>query len=225
MDRARFVERVSPALALARKLERLQSECAWQCAITLAVLFLAAAVVLSARSKMWFDELFTYYMVHQASSSEMIRALKERCDAQPPLYPLVVRVLAPVLGSGPLALRFPSAIGVTVMGLCVFAFVLRRLPALYALLAMLFAYNSTRYFATEARCYGLVLGCAGVALLCWQRVTERRRRSLALFGLALALACGISLHYFTVFLLLPLSARQDISIGPFWGLWPFPPWC
>jgi Dolichyl-phosphate-mannose-protein mannosyltransferase len=195
----------SPLVALLRQSDSWLEEHAWSSTLSIIGLFLASSIVISLRLKMWIDELYTYYIVHQSNASEIIQAIKEGCDGQPPLHALIVHSLAPVFGNGTLGLRLPSAIGVCIMSLCVFAFTLRRFPALYAMVAMLLALNSTRYFATEGRSYGLVLGCAGVALLCWQRAAEPPRRWFLLPGLALSLACGIALHYFTFFLLLPLA--------------------
>src|SRR5262249_2572076 len=56
---------------------------------------------------------------------------------------------------------------------------------------------------------GWILGCAGVALLCWLAVGGTWRR-LALVGLGLSLAAAVCSHYFAVLLLLPLALGESV---------------
>src|SRR5207244_3146972 len=55
---------------------------------------------------------------------------------------------------------------------------------------------------------GLVLGCCGLSVLCWQAAAEGRCRWLALSGLALSLAAGLCAHYYAVLLFLPLVVGE-----------------
>jgi Dolichyl-phosphate-mannose-protein mannosyltransferase len=169
-----------------------------------------ASVVKSTRLPVWLDEVYTFCIVQQRTASDVIQATREGCIQTPPLHALIIRSLRPAIGNGPLALRLPSAIGFYAMCLCVFAFVRKRLPANYAAVAMLIACISCYYYATEGRPYGLVLGSTAFALLCWQAADEGRRRPWALAGLGLSLAFGIALHYFPIFVLIPLLAGEVV---------------
>jgi hypothetical protein len=64
------------------------------------------------------------------------------------------------------------------------------------------------YYATEARPYGLVLGCAALSLLCWQSVADDRRRILSLVGLSASLAAALASHYYAVLIFVPLAAGE-----------------
>ncbi|MGA2434205.1 MAG: hypothetical protein ABSG25_02870 [Bryobacteraceae bacterium] len=91
------------------------------------------------------------------------------------------------------------------MALCAFAILKRRSSALYALAGMLAIAIACRGWALNARCYGLVFGCTGLALLSWQFAAEGKRRRWALIGLAIGLITAIALQYYSVFLLIPLA--------------------
>jgi hypothetical protein len=66
------------------------------------------------------------------------------------------------------------------------------------------------YYATEARPYGLVLGCAALSLLCWQSVADDRRRILSLAGLSASLAAALASHYYAVLIFVPLAAGEVV---------------
>ena len=73
------------------------------------------------------------------------------------------------------------------MVLCLLAFCRRRLPAAYSCMAAaLLVCDVCRRYSSEGRGYGVVLGCAAGALLCWQFAVDGRRRKLVIPMLALA---------------------------------------
>lgn len=170
--------------------------------------FFFSSVIISLRERMWTDEILTSYMVQQPTFRGIIQAGLDGCDASAPLYFLLSHSLQPVLGASATALRLPSLLGVCVAFAALFFFVQRRYPAPYAFIAMLFAANAFRYFGTEARPYGLLLGVAGIALVCWQNYCMGQRRGLNLVVLCLALCVAVALHYYAVFLVLPFLAAE-----------------
>jgi hypothetical protein len=170
----------------------------------------AGSAVKARRLPMWLDEAYTLNMVYQPSAAAVIDAVRDGADAAPPLYALIVRAVRPALGSDHLALRLPSTLGFYVMCLCVYAFVSRRLPPVYGAMAMLIAAVSSRYYATEGRPYGLVLGAVGIALISWQRAAERRPRLLALLALSFSLAFSIALHVYAIFTLIAFGAGEIV---------------
>jgi hypothetical protein len=175
-------------------------------------LFLGALAMTSVgvalRRPLWVDEVFAYYLARQPSMGDAIRAIGDGCDNLPPANVLLLRGLRAILGDSVLVMRIPEIAGFCLMGACLFAFLRRRLPALYAAIATLIACNAALPFATEARPYACVLGCAALALVCWQAAAEGRGRHLALLGLTLSLALGIMLHYYTICLLGPLLVGE-----------------
>jgi hypothetical protein len=162
-------------------------------------------IAVSTHKLFWFDELFTYYIATLPSLSQVWSALSTGQDQTPPAYFLVVRESLAVFGDPKIGLRLPSLIGFLLMIVALFNYTRFRLPPIYAALAALFPTVTIAYdYPHEARPYGLELGFAALALLCWQRGTGDRKRVVALIGLWFSLAAAISLHYYGVLLLLPL---------------------
>lgn len=183
---------------------------------------IALLLVRLVRQPMWLDEFYTCFIAWQPSIAESIKAVKEGCDASPPLYPILVKLGHYIFGWSLLALRLPSFLGYCLMTVCVYAFLRRRLGALYAATAALLAALCTYPLATEGRPYGIALGCISLALLCWQAAADGRRRTLSLVGLTSSMAAAIALHYYSVFVLIPLvlaeasrwvfSQRRDLPV-------------
>lgn len=78
---------------------------------------------------------------------------------------------------------------------------------------MTFALLSGAYdLSYESRAYGIVCGCAGVALVAWQFAAEEGasilRRRLALVLLAAALSGALLAHCFAVLLYIPIAASE-----------------
>jgi hypothetical protein len=95
------------------------------------------------------------------------------------------------------------------MSVALFWFVSARLSTAYGTLAAMFPMlTNARYYADEARPYGLELGFAALALLCWQRATMDRNRGLALIGLPISLAAATGCHYYGVLISLPLALAE-----------------
>lgn len=191
-------------------LERKSAAYAWQSAGVFIAILILVSLVRAARATMWVDELYTYYSSHQPSAAAVVNALLDGCDGAPPAYALIVRWLQPVLGTGVMDLRLPALAGFCLMCICVFAFVQRRLSALYAGVAMLFACDSALYFATEGRAYGLVLGLVALSLVLWQMAADGRRRALSLCGFVACMWLATALHYYSILLLGPLAAAEAV---------------
>ena len=180
----------------------------WKYAFAFLLLFLVCAVVEDLRLKMWNDEIVTLYVAQQGSPAEIVQATKEGMDTTPPLYPIIVSVILPIIKPDALAVRLPSTVGFTAMLFFVLAFCRGRMPAVYAFIAALVVVVACGFYATEGRCYGMVLGCAAGVLFCWRAATEHNPRFLWLTLLAVFLALATALHYYSVFLLLPLGVAE-----------------
>jgi hypothetical protein len=84
----------------------------------------------------------------------------------------------------------------------------RRMPAVYAFIAALLAGIACNFYATEGRGFGMVLGCAAGALLCWQTAAGSKPRVLAVSLLALCLVLMIALNYYSIFFLAPMALAE-----------------
>jgi len=173
----------------------------WCWASLFLVLFLASSITRDIRIKLWTDELFTLLIAKQASPADIVKAAMEGCDQAPPLYAMIVHSILPIVRHEALAVRLPSTLGYCGMVLCLLAFCRRRFSAAYAFIAVLLAIAASFYYSTEGRAYGIVLGSAAGALLCWQMAAEGRRRDLAIALLALCSALMVAMHYYAIFFL------------------------
>jgi hypothetical protein len=183
------------------------------CPGALLLLYFAVFGAAASRRAFWFDEIFTAYLAALPSASELLRSLWAGADLAPPLFHLVTRFFSMLPCDRHLALRLPELLGFGVMCACVFVFVNRRCGWACGLAAMLAPFTAlcVRY-AIDARPYGLVLGCFGAALVCWQSAAAGRRRSIAIPGLALAVAVAVSLHYYAILILVPIGAGELVRL-------------
>jgi len=92
---------------------------------------------------------------------------------------------------------------------CLYRFVARQKPAVYGIVAMLLpSLTGCWFFATAGRPYGILLGCTGVAMLCWQSVSRGNRRGRVVALFALALGAASAMHYLGFLLAAPFAAAE-----------------
>jgi hypothetical protein len=176
----------------------------WRWATLFTGFFLICSLIVDARKKMWIDEILTLLIARQPGPGEIVKAIMEGADGQPPTYALIVHWILPFVRNATLAVRLPATLGFCCMPLFILAFCRRRLPASFAVAASLLALYTCRYYATEGRGYGIVFGCAAGALFAWQTAAEGRHRVPALALLTLFLAVMPAMHYYAIFFLIPL---------------------
>jgi len=176
-------------------------------AVLFVTLFLACSIAEDVRKPMWIDELYTLYTSRQAGPAEIFRTTIDGCDSIP-LYDMIVHVILPAVRIDALAVRLPATLGFCGMFICLLAFCRRRLPAVYSTAAALLACDVCLKYSTEGRSYGVVLGCAASALLCWQYAVDGRRRILAIPLLALCAALMTAMHYYSIFFWIPLFLAE-----------------
>ena len=178
----------------------------WRWAALFTILFFICSIVRNLRVTLWFDELMTLYVAKLAT----VEAILGINDASPPLYPLIVHWLLAIIGNEALAVRLPATLGYCAMMICLWEFCRSRLPAAFAFAVPLLTFERALFFATEGRGYGLVLGCAAAALLCWQRAADGHRRGSAIALLALCSALMVALHYYAIFFLAALFLAEVV---------------
>jgi hypothetical protein len=173
-----------------------------------ALAYFTLTPLLAARKLIWYDELYTVHVARLPSVSDLWAALASGMEPNPPLNYLAARASCSAFGESPFAYRLPALVGFFVLSLCLFRFVSRRCGRPYACLAVLFAFATSAHsiYAYEARPYGLLLGFAGLALVCWQSAVEGSR--LARVGLGLSLAAAVSTHYYAVLIFVPLGLAE-----------------
>jgi hypothetical protein len=161
------------------------------------VLYFPITLWLASYKLFWDDEFFTLYLARIPTWSGLVKALATGADQHPPSSYWLTHLCIQVFGASHVGLRLPSIVGFWVLCVALF-FLLRPLTGpMWAFVGMLFPTTSKfYYYAMEARGYGLVSGFAAVAVLCWFRATESRRRKLFLPLMALCLAGAVASHYY-----------------------------
>jgi uncharacterized membrane protein len=141
--------------------------------VLLSILYFLYTCDQASRRPLWYDEDFTYRISQIPGVSELWAALREGVDLNPPGYYLITRTFLALFGTSLFVARLPAVLGFWVMCMCLYRFVSVRTSALYGLAAMLLVLSTwvCQQFAIEARPYGVVLACCGLALVCWQEAT------------------------------------------------------
>ena len=192
--------------------------------IVFCIVFLFGTISRAAKQFLINDEIFTHYVMSLGSLREIWVALSARADGNPPLSYLIEAATTSALSDNLITFRLPSILGFLAFSLCLYVFVSRRTTRLQGLLAAIIPSISEAYFvAHEARPYALVLGCTGVLLVCWQMAAEGRARQRSLTAIACAYAAAISLHYYSVLLVLPFAVAATVRLAqrrkPDLGIW------
>ena len=177
----------------------------------LVLLMAAGFIARDARDKMWMDELFTLLMGGQPNFAEIVHASMDGVDTAPPLYSTIVHSVLPWVRNEALAVRLTSTLGFGAMALCLLIFCSRFLPRAFALTAVIVTCDAARYYATEGRGYGLLLGAAAGALLAWQSAADGRRRALSLIAMGGCLALMVAIHYYGVLLIGPIFVAELVK--------------
>jgi uncharacterized membrane protein len=178
----------------------------------------------SAVKPLWSDELFTLYLTGMPTSRDMLAALRQGVDAVPPLFFLLTRPFVSAFGERALSIRLPEMIGFWIGVAVLFGTLQRRLSTLWVSVAVLLLCLGGAFgYAIEGRPYGLVLGCTGVAVAAWLRISRDGASSPRAVSLGLALGLATALHYFSVFLIIPLGVGELLRSrrvgGADWRVW------
>ncbi len=171
--------------------------------------FYFADVCIRASEKyFWYDEFFTLYLSRLPTVS-LWDALKHGADFNPPLLYLLTKASQSIFGPGLLGTRMPEIIGFWVMCLCLFQFVNRRTGPVAGAVAMLLPMlTGAFYYAYEARPFAIILGCCGLALVCWQRALDAPRRGRWLTGFSFALLAAFMLHCYALLIVVPFALSE-----------------
>jgi hypothetical protein len=198
----------SSILQCADAIDRALEQRFWRWSSLFIAFLFATLVVQDVRTRLWTDEFFTLFMAKQGGLAAIVSAAVGGLDSAPPLYSIIVHFVLPIVGHEALAARLPATIGYCSMLAFLAAVSRRRLGASYAWIPPLLVFAVCLYYASEARAYGLVLGCAAAALFFWQRATDQPGTRRAALLLALSIGLATALHYYSIFLTMPLLVGE-----------------
>lgn len=178
-------------------------------AAVLSVVYFAIVFTQANIRLLWLDEFITLYIAKLGSARAIWSALANGADPNPPLTHILVMWAIRIFGEHAAIIRLPAILASGLGLACLYAFLLRRLPALYAAAGVCFFMSTAAFdYSFEARSYAFLLGFAMLSLLLWTRAVEGRHRILATVGMALALAAGISSNYYGVLAFFPIAAGE-----------------
>jgi hypothetical protein len=178
----------------------------------------AAATVLvcalrAAHMALWFDEILTLLIAKLPQVSDIPAACADNADGMPPAFYLAVRAMALMGWTDALAVRLLCVAGYAVFTWCMFRFVSAQKPAVYGIVAMLLpSLTGCWFFATAGRPYGILLGCTGVAMVCWQSISRGNRRSWVAILFASALVTASAVHYLGFLLAFPFAIAETFRV-------------
>jgi hypothetical protein len=201
----------------------LNAHAGWILSVQLAMYF-AAALALTAIKPFWFDELITFNIARQQSPAAIWQLLMHAADPNPPLSHLLTAFSMHFFGSSEIAVRLPAICAGAVTVLCIYEFLIRRLPAVFAASGVFF-YLTTHAFdyAYDARSYSFMICFSAVALVAWRWTHESRRQGWAALLLAASLAAAVSSNYYGVLIFFAIGAAELVCTferrGVAWRIW------
>jgi Dolichyl-phosphate-mannose-protein mannosyltransferase len=189
-------------------IERFLTQYKLSIVVILSILYFGGTILRARGKPFWCDEIITLLVAHQPSVAASLEA-ERAIDWMPPFADLLPYFVNRLAGSGEVIFRLPAMIGFWVFCLCLFGFAARRVSISFALVAMLLPFSTAfETYSFEARSYGPMLGCCGVALFCWQTAANGRKRAISVAGLALGIAGALLNHYFAIMIYLPLAGAE-----------------
>jgi hypothetical protein len=176
------------------------------------VVYLLTTGYRAERKLFWYDEIFTLYISRLPDFQSVMDALKNGVDYNPPLFYEWVRLAEIFFGDDALGVRMPSIIGVGLLCLCLYRFVSIRTTVMGGMVACLFPLvTGVLFYAYEARPHGIVIGLAGLALVCWQSAVDplqTKRRLWWLSGMTVTLMCATLTHGYALVIFAPLALGE-----------------
>jgi 4-amino-4-deoxy-L-arabinose transferase-like glycosyltransferase len=105
---------------------------------TQVVMYFAAAFALASIKPFWFDELITLNIARQQSFHAIWQLLLRAADPNPPLSHLLTSWCMRLFGNGEIAVRIPAIAAGAVTLLCIYVFLVRRIPPIFASVGVFF---------------------------------------------------------------------------------------
>ncbi len=185
----------------------------WGAFAVLTILYVAVVVAQSHFKLLWLDELITLQIARQASIGSIWHALSLGADPNPPITHILVHYSRLAFGDHDIAYRLPALLGYWLGLVSLFAYLLRRVPAVWALAGTVLSMAMAAFdYSFESRSYAIFYGLTMLAVLCWTVTVDPFsrvvKRNLALAGMIFALAAGVSTNYFAVLAFFPIAGGE-----------------
>jgi hypothetical protein len=194
--------------ALERVGEMVEARAGVWMGVLLCLLFMAL-VGLAARDYLWYDELVILRVAGLPGCHAIWNFYASGLDTIGLLYALVLHAMLKLPASAEIGSRLPAIAMFLAMLQCVFVFVRRRYPAVYAFaVVLLLVVNPLLSFAVFAKSYAFELAGVAFAMVCWQAAMEGRGRVWCAVGVWCGLAMAMYSHSFAIFLFVPFAAGQ-----------------
>jgi hypothetical protein len=133
------------------------------------VFYFAYVILLASGRYFWIDEISAVLNASAPNFSTIWNSPKHIPDFQTAAFFIVIRASRAVFGAGLIGTRIAPILGVYTFCVSLFILVWRRVGILGGLVTLLFPLlTGALPYAYEARPYGIQMGFAGLALLCWQ---------------------------------------------------------
>jgi hypothetical protein len=181
--------------------------------LCLTLLYLVAAFTLSSIKLLWLDELITLHIARLRNVSAIWQALALGADPNPPITHIMVHFCRKIFGEHEFALRLPAVIGYWIGLVSLFYYLRRSIPPTWALGGTVLSMTMAAFdYSYESRSYAVFYGLAMLAFLCWSNAVDNTRspnhQRVALIGMVVALAAGISTNYFAVLAFFPIAIGE-----------------
>ncbi|MFL6415290.1 MAG: glycosyltransferase family 39 protein [Bryobacteraceae bacterium] len=177
--------------------------------VAFSVIYFADMLLRASEKYWWYDELFTIYACRLPNFGALWNALSHGFDFNPPLFHILTNASQAVFGEGLISSRLPQILAFWVLCLSLFRFVSRRSGTVAGLIAMIFPLLTTAsFYAYEARPHGIILGFAGLALVCWQMAIEQPNRRRWLVGFSGSLLLAFLLHCYALLIVAPFAVAE-----------------
>lgn len=210
-----FMKSASPSIE--RVIETLTSLQDWwriPILITLSALYFWTTAIRAERKLYWLDEICTVQISNLANLPQIWTALTHGADFNPPLIYVLTGFSHHAFGNTSLAVRLPEIIAIWAFCLSLYCFTYRFAGATGALTAFCFPLITTAYwYSFEARPHALVLGFAGIAVVCWQRAQLGKQRGWWLAGLGVALGLVLLSHAFGLVVFFPIALAEVVDLA------------
>lgn len=175
-------------------------------------LLFVALVGLSASDYLWYDELVLLRVAGLPDWHAIWNFYARGLDTVGLIYALVLHAMLRLRADAELSARLPAILMFLAMLECVFLFVRRRYPAVYAFaVVLLLMMYPLLTFAVFAKSYTLELAGLAFAMLCWQTGGEQPDRWGNALGVWSGLAAAIYSHSFAIFFVIPFAAAQGLA--------------
>lgn len=181
--------------------------------VGISLLYFALTIPLALIKLLWADEFITYYIAKLNSLPAIWDALSLGADPNPPGTHLLTMLSMRLFGDSALAVRLPAILGSFLGLVCLYFFLKKRMPVMYAATGACFFMSTAAFnYSYEARSYAQTLGFAMLSLVLWRAAIEGKHRTWASIGLTLTLAAGISSNYFGVLAFFPIAVGELVRI-------------